>query len=90
MACCRYRVLHSAGPPGGNPDTEIHRRTLATSCHPWFWDIFTRLCRQVDARAKLVPDAYLAALAIEHGCELISEGKDFRRFRGLRWRHPLN
>jgi len=57
---------------------------------PRFWDIFTRLCRQVDARAKLVPDAYLAALAIEHGCELISENEDFRRFRGLRWRHPLD
>jgi predicted nucleic acid-binding protein len=37
-----------------------------------------------------VPDAYLAALAIEHGCELISEDKDFRRFPGLRFRHPLN
>jgi uncharacterized protein len=57
---------------------------------PRFWGIFTRLCRQVDARAKLVPDAYLAALAIEHGCELISEDKDFRRFPGLRFRHPLN
>ena len=57
---------------------------------PRFWDIFTRLCRQVDARAKLVPDAYLAALAIEHGCELISEDKDFGRFPGLRFRHPLN
>jgi uncharacterized protein len=57
---------------------------------PRFWDIFTRLCRQVSARAKLVPDAYLAALAIEHGCELISEDKDFRRFPGLRWRPPLN
>ena len=55
-----------------------------------FWDIFTRLCRQVNARAKLVPDAYLAALALEHGCELVTTDKDFRRFPGLRWRHPLN
>jgi uncharacterized protein len=37
-----------------------------------------------------VPDAYLAALAIEHGCEFISTDPDFRRFPGLRWRHPLN
>jgi uncharacterized protein len=57
---------------------------------PGFWDIFTGLCRQVNARAKLVPDAYLAALAIEHGCEFISTDRDFRRFPGLRWRHPLN
>ncbi len=54
-----------------------------------FWDIFSRLCRDANARAKLVPDAYLAALAIEHGCEFITAGKDFRRFPGLRLRHPL-
>jgi uncharacterized protein len=57
---------------------------------PSFWEIFARLCQQVNARAKLVPDAYLAALAIEHGCEFISTDSDFRRFPGLRWRHPLN
>ncbi len=55
-----------------------------------FWEIFAELCRQVDARAKLVPDAYLAALAIEHGCEFITTDKDFARFPGLRWRHPLD
>jgi len=55
-----------------------------------FWGIFTRICRQVDAKAKLVPDAYLAALAIEHGCEFITSDRDFARFPGLRWRHPLN
>jgi uncharacterized protein len=54
-----------------------------------FWDIFSSLCRQINAQAKLVPDAYLAALAIEHGCEFISEDRDFGRFPGLRWRHPL-
>ena len=57
---------------------------------PAFWGIFSGLCRQVNARAKLVPDAYLAALAIEHGCEVITTDRDFRRFPGLRWRHPLN
>jgi uncharacterized protein len=35
-------------------------------------------------------DAYLAALAIEHGCEVITADRDFRGFPGLRWRHPLN
>ena len=57
---------------------------------PQFWTIFARLCQQINARAKLVPDAYLAALAMEHGCEFISTDSDFRRFPGLRWRHPLN
>ncbi len=40
-------------------------------------------------RGNLVPDAYLAALAIEIGAELISADRDFTRFPGLRWRHPL-
>jgi toxin-antitoxin system PIN domain toxin len=52
------------------------------------WEIFERLCREADARGKLVPDTYLAALAIEHGCEFVTCDKDFARFPGLRWRHP--
>lgn len=52
------------------------------------WPIFTRLCRESDARGNLVPDAYLAALAIESGSELISTDRDFSRFPGLRWRPP--
>jgi uncharacterized protein len=55
-----------------------------------FWSIFTNLCLKVGASGKLVPDAYLAALAIEHGCEVITTDKDFRRFPGLRVSHPLN
>ena len=37
-----------------------------------------------------VSDAYLAALAIEHACELVTTDGDFARFKGLRWRHPLS
>lgn len=33
-------------------------------------------------------DAHLAALAIEHQCELHSNDNDFARFPGLRWRNP--
>ncbi len=39
--------------------------------------------------ANLVTDAHLAALAMEHGCELISTDSDFSRFPGIRWRNPL-
>ena len=53
------------------------------------WDIFARLCRESGARGPLVPDAYFAALAIETGCEWITTDRDFARFKGLRWRHPL-
>ena len=38
---------------------------------------------------KLISDAHLAALAIEHNCELNSADHDFAKFPGLRWRNPL-
>lgn len=53
------------------------------------WEVFTRLCRDAQARGNLVPDAWLAALAIEHGCEFVTTDRDFARFTALRWRHPL-
>lgn len=55
---------------------------------PRHWEIFERLCRDASARGNLVPDAYLAALAIESGCEWITTDRDYARFPGLRWRHP--
>ena len=57
---------------------------------PRHWDLFCELCRKADARGNLVPDAYLAALAIESGSEWITTDKGFARFPGLRWRHPLD
>jgi toxin-antitoxin system PIN domain toxin len=53
------------------------------------WEIFERLCLASDAKGNLVADAYLAALAIESGSEWITTDRDFSRFPGLRWRHPL-
>jgi uncharacterized protein len=41
------------------------------------------------ARSNLVPDAHLAALAIEHGLTLCSTDRDFARFPNLRWDDPL-
>jgi toxin-antitoxin system PIN domain toxin len=51
---------------------------------PGFWDTFASMCGQAEARGNLIPDAYLAALAIEHGCELVTADRDFRKFAGLR------
>ena len=39
--------------------------------------------------ANLVPDAHLAALAVEHGLTLCSTDGDFARFHGLRWQNPI-
>ncbi|MGD0091761.1 MAG: type II toxin-antitoxin system VapC family toxin [Planctomycetota bacterium] len=54
------------------------------------WGIFADLCKQAQAKGNLVPDAFIAALAIEHGCELITADRDYARFPGLHWRHPLD
>ena len=53
------------------------------------WEIFGRLCREARARGNLVPDAWFAALAVESGSEWITTDRDYARFPGLRWRHPL-
>ncbi len=52
------------------------------------WSIFARLCRLTRATGNMVPDAYLAALAIESGSEMITADRGFARFPGLRWRDP--
>lgn len=54
------------------------------------WELFVGLCRTVGARGNLVPDAYLAALAVEQGATWISADRGFSRFPGLRWQHPLD
>ena len=66
---------------------ELPRAVLVTPSRR-HWDLFVELCANVHG--PLVTDAYLAALAIEHGCELITTDSDFARFKGLRWRHPLS
>lgn len=39
---------------------------------------------------NLIPDAHLAALAIEHGLLMCSADTDFGRFTELRWLNPLS
>jgi toxin-antitoxin system PIN domain toxin len=53
------------------------------------WRVFATLCKESGARGNLVSDAWMAALAIEQGCTLITTDRDFVRFRGLRTKHPL-
>lgn len=52
-------------------------------------EVLSPLMANVGGRANLVPDAHLAALAIEHGLVLCSADGDFARFDGLEWRNPL-
>ena len=57
---------------------------------PRHWEIFASLCQAVGAKGNLVPDAYLAALAIESGSEWVTTDRDYSRFPGLKLRHPLD
>jgi uncharacterized protein len=56
---------------------------------PRHWATFGRLCRDSGAKGNIVADAYLAALAVESGCEWVTTDRDYSRFAGLRWRSPL-
>lgn len=47
------------------------------------------LLEGLGTAGNLTTDAHLAALAIEHQCELCSTDSDFARFPGLRWTNPL-
>jgi hypothetical protein len=52
--------------------------------------ILGRMLEAAGGGGNLVPDADLAALAIEHGLVLCSTDRDFARFPGLRWENPLD
>lgn len=54
--------------------------------HP---DIFGGLLEHRFVTSRLVPDAHLAALAIEHGLTLCSSDGDFAKFPQLKWENPL-
>ena len=56
---------------------------------PRHWQLFTDLCRRASATGKLVPDAWLAALAIENRATLITADRGFGRYPGLMWRDPI-
>jgi len=67
-----------------------HANCMLVVPGPRHWEIFTRLCAETNARAGLVTDAYLAAIAIESGSEWITMDADYARFNGLQWRKPFS
>lgn len=79
-----------------NEAVSIARSWLSRRCTwipdpgPGHLEIFETLL-QAQPSVRLVTDAHLAALAIEHGLELNSRDHDFARWAdaGLRWRDPL-
>jgi len=56
-----------------------------TARHP---GLLRGLLRETGTAGNLTTDAHLAALAIEHGAEIVSYDRDFARFPGVRHRLP--
>ncbi|MGH7867318.1 MAG: type II toxin-antitoxin system VapC family toxin [Candidatus Dormibacteraceae bacterium] len=61
---------------------------IAMEAGPFHMEHLTRLCQESDVSGDLFPDAILAAIAVEHGAEVISFDRDFARFPGVRWSKP--
>jgi toxin-antitoxin system PIN domain toxin len=52
------------------------------------WKIFESMCHKSGATGGMVTDAYIAALAVEHGCAVATFDNDFQRFPNLRVLRP--
>ena len=52
-------------------------------------EVLERVLLSGSVSSNLIPDAHLAALAIEHGLTLCSVDRDFSRFSGLSFEDPL-
>lgn len=55
-----------------------------------YGQILGELVDRHDVRGNLVPDAQLAALALEHGLTVCSADTDFARFTDVRWENPVS
>ncbi len=75
-AMARVEAWLGAGPAVVVQPTVDHTRVLSD------------LLAGVGAGGNLVNDAHLAALAVEHRCDIVSYDTDFGRFGGVRWMTP--
>ncbi|KAF0094993.1 MAG: PIN domain-containing protein family protein [Puniceicoccaceae bacterium 5H] len=53
-----------------------------------YLEIFRNLSIDLKAVGNLIPDLHLAALALEHDCELVTFDRDFEKVTGLRTYRP--
>ena len=66
-----------------------HPFTVSVAPGPRHWEIFEGLVVGHGISGSDSTDAYLAALAMEHGCEWWSTDEGFARFDRLRWRNVI-
>lgn len=66
------------------------RRAYWLPCGPLAWTRIGALASgDRGVAGNLVPDAFLAALALTHGCRLATADRGFARFPGLDWFDPV-
>jgi uncharacterized protein len=79
------------------PRTEAFAFVEATSAQPLHLQVgpgprhlalLRQLCDEADALGDLIADAAIAAIAAEHGCEVVTLDRDFARFESVRHRRP--
>ena len=84
--------------PRAIPGTEAWRFVEDWLAVPTVWvpvptDTHASVLGDLIARYRIsangIPDAHLAAIAIEHGLDVASADTDFARFTEIRWRNPL-
>ena len=63
---------------------------LALAPGPRHLLVLRRLCDEADALGDLIPDAVIAAVAAEHGCEVVTLDRDFARFPSVPHRRPAD
>lgn len=61
---------------------------LLTSPGPRHLSVLRRVCMDAEATGDLVPDAVVVAVALEHGCEVVTMDRDFARFSAVRHSRP--
>jgi uncharacterized protein len=66
-----------------------HGRAVQIAPGARHWGIFRDLVAATGTRGSDTTDAYLAAMAMEHGCEWWTTDADFGRFPGLSWKNLL-
>lgn len=66
-----------------------HPRVAPLRAGAGHWRIFAQLCERSHATGNRIPDAFHAALAIEHGCEWVTLDRGFSALPGLSLRNLL-
>ncbi|MDQ6777631.1 MAG: type II toxin-antitoxin system VapC family toxin [Actinomycetota bacterium] len=62
--------------------------TVVAQPTPRHASLLRGLLRDTGTAGNLTTDAHLAALALEHGADIVSYDRDFARFPGIRHRLP--